>query len=278
MTWDALHTILWCVLSLPVLFVGYLFVALYIYAPLKIKGKEGKPLDITFDRIELPQLPPEVSAAFYSACRDLAAGGFTALGTLRRHVPATRQDSFVSIWINPRANDSAQIIGVCTPSAAGRRRVVTLTVFHTEFSDETSIVTSNSPSPSCFPRDRQTSAVRCPGIYDCGQLYRFHQARVNRDRRGRVANLRRVSDALERMRWEHAATYERLIEAGYYTLDATAQRYQPTLKGAYLMTYKLLPPFKQIQKARKDRLADRTLRDLGFGGLDAFRQAQQAAR
>ena len=76
------------------------------------------------------------------------------------------------------------------------------------------------------------------------------------------------------MQNEWTETYQRLIRAGYYSLDETRQRYVPTLKGAFFMTYRLLPPFKQIQKFRRDRLAERTLRELGFGGMEAFRDAQ----
>jgi hypothetical protein len=48
-----------------------------------------------------------------------------------------------------------------------------------------------------------------------------------------------------------------------------------TLKGAYLSTYRLLWPFKQIQLARRNRKADRVLRELGFGDLDTLRRHQR---
>jgi hypothetical protein len=77
------------------------------------------------------------------------------------------------------------------------------------------------------------------------------------------------------MRIEHADTFESLARVGYYALNAADQCFEATLKGAYMMTYRMLPPFKQIQKLRRDRLADRTLRALGFGGLAAFAGAQR---
>jgi hypothetical protein len=261
---------------IPVAVAAYLLVALYVYAPLKVRQKEVKPLDVRFDSIEIPDLPADVSEAFFRASRDLAAAGFRAIGTVGRHHPESVSGSFVSIWVNPSVNDAAQIIGVRTPSPMGGYKVVTLVTFRTEFKDRTEIWTSNSRSPGVFPRDPLASSIRCPGVWDCALLYRFHRARVQRDARGRIPTLERTTDPAEVMRAEHTQTFERLVGAGYYVLNTSARRYEPTLMGAYLMTYKLLPPFKQIQKLRRDRLADRTLRELGFGGLAAFGRSQRA--
>lgn len=146
--------------------------------------------------------------------------------------------------------------------------------FLTQFSDGTAIVTSNTSSAGVFPRDPKVSSVRCPGIRDFGLLYRFHRARVERARGGRAATLDHMKDARTRMENDWTQTFERLVGAGYYSIDQARELYVPTLKGAFLMTYRLLPPFKQIQKLRRDRLAERTLRELGFGGMEAFRKAQ----
>lgn len=255
---------------------GFLFIVLYVYAPFKVRRTQGKPYHVDYQPIELSQLPDDVSAAFINSCRDLAAEGFTALGTLTQRVEATKQLSFVSIWLNPAVNDSAQIIGVISPSPAGPPIVVTLTVFNTEFTDRTTISTSNSAGPSCFPRDPTIAGVRTPGVHDVRLLYRFHRARVARDRGDRLATLDRSRDALERMKSEHRETFDRLVDAGYFARDEDAWYYVPTLPGAFLMTYRLLPPFKQIQMFLKDRAGNRALKQLGFGGLSAFRRMQQA--
>jgi hypothetical protein len=258
----------------PAAFAAYLFIALYIYAPLKTRRNQTKGVDVQYEPIELPNIAEDVSHEFFQASRWLASCGFQSRGTVSHHVANTGQDSFMSLWASPGLNDSAQIIGVRTPSADGGVKVVTLVTFRTEFTDGTAIVTSNSPSASVFPPDESISSVRCPGVHDVALLLRFHRARIERDRGGRVATLARVKDPMTRMRDEHRQTYERLIKAGYYTLDPTGQSYVPTIKGAYFMTYRLLPPFKQIQKLRKDRLAERTLRECGFGGMEAFLRSQ----
>jgi hypothetical protein len=261
----------WIVL---LLIAAWLIGSMYIYAPFKIRRQQSKDIGVDYQPIELPQLPPEVAQAFYDAARGLVGCGFHALGHLTHHTHKTAQNSYVSIWLNPSANDEAQVIGVMTPSQLQGLRVVTLVTFRTQFTDASSIVTSNTSSPGVFPRDPKVSAVRCPGIRDFALLYRFHRARVDRDRAGRTPSLAHVKDARARMESEYNETYDRLMKAGYYTLNESQQRYVPTLKGAFFMTYRLLPPFKQIQKQNRDQLAERTLYELGFGGMEAFRRSQ----
>jgi hypothetical protein len=264
---------------LPIAFVAYLIVALYIVAPLRVIRKQAMDIQAGFEPIELPELPTDVCNAFYTASQWLAACGFTALGHLRKHRTASGQDSFVSVWVNHSSADSAQIIGIRTPWPTGGVRITTVLAFRTEFSDGTSIFTTNSKSGSVFPPDPRVNGIRCPGIPEVAKLYRVHRALVEQDRAGRTSTLDRVKDPLSRMNDEHRNTHERLIRAGYYRIDEASQRYVPTMKGAYLMTYRLLPPFKQIIRRRKNRKTARTLERLGFGrgGGDINLQSAQLA-
>jgi hypothetical protein len=256
-------------------FLGYGIVARYIVVPLKVRSREIKSVHVEYVPIELTELPPEVSQQFFRDAGWLASCGFTALGHVTRFVPNTKQNAFSSIWTNAANLESAQIIGVMTPSKMQGMIIVTLVGFRTEFTDGTFIATSNTPTPTCFPRDPRVNGVRCRDVFDIALLYRFHRARVDRDRGARIPTLERVRDAAGRMVYEHHDAYQRLIAAGYYRLDQAAGNYVPTYKGAYLMTYRLLWPFRQIQIVRRDRLADRMLREFGFGGLMEFQRAQR---
>jgi hypothetical protein len=270
---DYLHHLYW----LPVAVAAYFLIALYIYAPMKIRRQQVRDVTIECNPIELAQLPGEVATVFQSASQDLASCGFQAVGHGHHSVPQSRQDSYVSIWANHQLGDSAQVIGICTPWPTGNVRTVTLVTFRTEYTGQTSIVTSNSSSSGIYPVDPRIQSIRCPGIWDLPLLYQFHRARVDRDSRGRQPTLARVTPPETRLQLEQTETFERLIRAGYYSLDQTQLYYIPTWKGAYLMTYKLLPPFKQIQKMRKDAACDRELKELGFGGTSAFRAKQLQA-
>lgn len=256
------------------LLISALLFALYVYAPLKTMLSQVKRVDELYTPIEITQLPQEVSQAFLEAAPQLASLGFVSIGAAEHHVPNNAQRAFVSIWIKKPEMDSAQIIGVTTYNLQVGMKVETPITFRTEFTDDTYIVTSTSKFRGVFPPDRLCSSVRCPGFSDFQLLYRLHRARVEQDRGSRTATLHRMQDPVSRLELEHTETYARLVKAGYYELDSEQQRYVPTLKGAFFMTYRLLPPFKQISDFLRRRTTNRTLRRLGFGDLRRFELSQ----
>jgi hypothetical protein len=262
--------VLLLILALPV----YLLFALYAYAPFKTKVSQVKRVQELYEPIEISHLPPEVSQAFFEAAPRLASMGFVSIGAVEHQVLKNNQRAFVSIWVKKPEMDFAQVIGVTTYNPQVGLRVETPVTFRTEFTDDTYMVTSTSKFRSVFPVDRRCSAVRCPGFSDFQLLYRLHRARVEQDRGSRAATLHRVQDPVSRLEMEHTETYVRLVKAGYYKLDSEQQRYVPTLKGAFFMTYRLLPPFKQISHFLRWRTTNRTLRRLGFGNLRQFELSQ----
>jgi hypothetical protein len=250
--------------------IAYLFVGLYVVAPLIIRAKKRIELEPEYITTDTSLLPSRVSAAFDHAASAISSNGFCHIGTVKHFVVNTGQDSYVSAWVNRDYSDSVQIIGVCTPSPLRGLTVVTLTAFRTDFADGTSIVTSNSGSASVFPADPRESPVRCPNARNISMLYQFHRARVAKEGKYRSPTLKRMRDISERLRNEHHDTYRRLVEDGYHVLSVDKKSYAYTYKGAFTMTYRLLPPLRQMRKWKRDRTADKALRELGFGSLAEF--------
>ena len=248
------------------------FVTLYILVPLKTRRKQIRNFQLDLSPLDPAKVPAQLAATFEEASRTFVSCGFQSAGHVRHGVAQTKQGGFVSVWMNRALAESAQVIGVLTPSRRFGIRANTLVVFRTEFTDGTSIATSNMGIATSLPLDPLMSGVRVPGTTDIALLCQFHRARVRRDRGARMATLEKVKDAASRLRWEHETTHQRLVRLGYYYADQANERYVPTLKGAFFMTYRLLTPFKQIQKYIKDRRANRMLRELGFGSISAFRQ------
>src|SRR5881394_2428444 len=65
------------------------------------------------------------------------------------------------------------------------------------------------------------------------------------------------------------AEHRAQMEAGYYRFDERARRWRPTLRGAFVMTWRMLPPFKQIIKAGVRSRARRALGEIAMDGPDA---------
>ena len=57
--------------------------------------------------------------------------------------------------------------------------------------------------------------------------------------------------------------FEHATKIGYMRLGLGETFYRPTLRGAYLMTWKELPPFKQWRARRARAWAERIMEDAG---------------
>lgn len=246
-----------------------LLVALYVYAPFAIRHQQVKPLHDTYETVDPSRVAPELADVFATAAKVLHSFDFECLGYVTHASARTRQNSCVSVWTHPVTHDTAQVIGVLTPAPIESLRTVTLVAFRTEFTDLTAVVTANTPNTGCFPPDPRVSSIRCPGVHNLAFLYHLHTARVHRDRGRRVATLDRYPSASARLEMEHRDTFERLCDVGEYRLDAVRKQYVPTVKGAFLMTYRLLPPWKQMRQWDRARRRRRVLAELGFMGPDA---------
>jgi hypothetical protein len=261
----------------PVAAAACLYLYLYLVKPLRIRAMRTKRVRADYVAVDASEVPEEVAEAFEIGWQQLSELGFRSVGTLRREVAVPPQASYMTVYVHDSLREIAQVIGVITQSKVAAYRVVTVVGFVTEYVDGTWIETSNSKSASVFPPNRRGKAIRCPGIWDLELLHRFHRARVERDGGGRMATLDRAKSALARVEWEHRETFERLIRAGYFKMDAAGENYVRTVKGAYLMAYRLLPPWKQINMRMGARRAEKELRQLGFGGMEAFVRAQRRA-
>ena len=177
----------------------------------------------------------------------------------------------MSLWVNSALGDTVQMIAVRTPDADGNMSAETLTTFRTKFTDGTEIVTSNGKFRGIFPVNPRVDALLCPGVGDVERLYSFHRARVARDAGPRVATLDGTADGPAYMRKEWRDTFDRLAKLGYYRIDTGADQYRMTLKGAFLTTYRLLSPFRQIQAFRRAAKSNRALKELGFVDLEHLR-------
>ena len=210
----------------------YFFVTFCIYAPLKVKRSHRRSTLATYTPIDMGALPETVSYAFTAASRWLATDGFRSVGTASRIHPENRQKSFVSLWINFEKKDTAQIIGILTPSSTLGMRIVTLVTFRTEFTDGTSIVTSNSSSSGCFPQDPDVSSIRCPDVSDLSLLYRFHRARIDRHPGRRTATLDRFTSVEAPCSWNTTLHMRDSFEPVITASTKKNSSMSPRLKGA----------------------------------------------
>jgi len=141
--------------------------------------------------------------------------------------------------------------------------------FTAEFPDGRIFDVNNTVTIPIFAPGRGREVYRFPEVRDPLRLHKIFQVLLRRQygsstlRPRDIANdparfLAEVSDA------EHRAQ----MEAGNYRLDERTRRWRPTLRGAFVMTWRMLPPFKQIIRAGVRSRARRALREIVMEGPD----------
>jgi hypothetical protein len=134
--------------------------------------------------------------------------------------------------------------------------------FTTRYQDGQVFNTHNSAAAGSFPPAPQTRTTRLPWIQDITHVYRIHDA-ITRAKGGGGRKILRLDESFagDEVAFLQACMKEELqhaSEAGYIWLRRDGAVYLATIRGAYLMTWKELPPIKrwlaQCARARTERL------------------------
>jgi hypothetical protein len=128
-------------------------------------------------------------------------------------------------------------------------------VLRTQFSDGQEVVTANAPSPSIFTLPRGLHSCSLPPETGLTALHRAHQAHV----RLAVGQATPVPGSLAGnyvVEQEERAMRSQ-VEHGVYRV--AGEGYRPTLRGAFLITWRLLPPLKARRAAANQRMANQIL-------------------
>jgi hypothetical protein len=252
---------------LSVLFLlpfAWLLMMRYLVLPLRARGT-GMPADPEFLQTDISQMPPHVARQFARAARQLLSCGFQVGAHVRgvEHVPGS--DAHVSVWLHPADGASAHVIDVKCEIPGSARCDSYVVTFCTEFADDAAVVTSTSPQISCFCPDPKCDTVRWPGMDDLPVVYRLHAARVERARQGRATFLPARDQVVAYLRATNTRTLWRQVAAGYFWFDAPSGAFRRTLRGSFLMYWRLLWPWKQLRCSRLDRKLRRAIAEVGMG-------------
>jgi hypothetical protein len=152
------------------------------------------------------------------------------------------------LLVQPESRDIGY--GIFSSSAAGAIRAWMVTI-RTRFADGTQIVTGSSTRAGVFPANPSADVIAANWIKDPARLYRIHRARVVASgRAGEPRMLPAPERAVAYQQDEWREEIERLIRAGYFRRPGGGGKCRMTLKGAYVMTWRLLWPVKQWRQLR----------------------------
>lgn len=237
----------------------------YVLGPVLVRERHRRSADPVYQPIDIGQAPAEVATPLQQASAALTAIGFRVIGHVFRTEEQSPIDSYASVLVSPDGADIAELIAVRV--SGPRARVVNVAVFRREFSDETCVATSNSSQTSSTPSDPRVEGLRLSQVSDVVALYHVHRRFAEQQTAGRTPRVPAPLSADRYFREQTLRSLQRLVEQGYYRLDATGRQYCPTLKGACLMVWRQLWPLKQAVAKQELAKTESTLRALGLGSL-----------
>jgi hypothetical protein len=240
--------------------IVFLVAAWYVLLPWKV-WKELKPQAAwdmeTFDPGQHGSVV-RASAFLATSVSPLIARGFRQVGDLVYLGPMNT--TRVAVLTHPDEDFVVTVVVIATYEESK----VAMVEFTAELERGTVFDVNNSPQVGSFARTPDHVTYRFPDVRDPERLHRIAQALLRRDFGS--ARLRRhdLSDPAAFLKAATDREFQRQVGTGYFRVDARTGRYFTTLKGAYLMAWKLMFPFKSIRKALYAQQARRLLQDLGM--------------
>ena len=216
-------------------------------------------------------LPMEARQYFSEVFTTLTREGFELEGTMGLLDVVPNVQCILALYVQRRTGDQAMST-LIVANAAGAATLKTRYVeFVTRFDDGTVVQTNNSREMSSFPKLSNEHTAKFWEIQDVRRLYQLHRLLLPR-----FARSRRPVLLLDRDFGGDAVAYvskvaleddfAKQVSTGY--LRRCPQGFAPTIKGAVLMTWQELWPFKAIRRARCLRAANALLAEVGLQ-LDA---------
>ncbi len=252
----------WVLAHLPDILriAGGVLAAFYLLAPAIVYLVQRQPAHPTFvpvapeDREFL--LPPDATRYLAEQDGPLRAAGFEPLGTLHQDGEQKRPTIYVTLYRNDRAQDLAIAAVLWFQDQARSCHVE----FSTGLDGDALINTSNASVLAAYAPAPGRVTTQLPRMDDPARLYRVHRFLVD-DLAGPSAK-RRLPPEREPSAILREAVFRELlsqVETGYFALDEAADEFRPTIKGAFLMTWGLLPPAANLRRLARDRRAARIL-------------------
>ncbi len=261
------------IISGALIFAG-LAGAYFLLVPLLILANQRFRADVhivPFDPAETPP-PPALAEFFRETDFALVGLGFRCLGSFVLPDAMPNVQGVLQLYANDKTRDAALVTALYATVVNSRQPPMQLryTEFVSRFTsaDLRIIHTNNTDNPGSLPPLATDLTFRFPHIEYLVTLYRLHEALVQRHAGARQKTLRVMDeyrgDAVAYLRdVAFREAYQDQVPTGYLRRSA-GESWRPTIKGAYLMTWKELWPIKQIIRAEVRRKAKLLERDLGI--------------
>ena len=241
---------------------------MYVGGPLLIfftHRQSARPHLVAFKPGVTP-LPADVDQFFHSTSWALAQQGFEIVTGV--FLPSQVENVVAALIYLVNRPEQDSVIAVALHNTAPG---MATTMFHTEFvtryRDGRVVQTNNAQPLNAFPTPPECFNSYFPSVRDPVELYRLHQTLCRRHGGGqKMLKLDEEfgGDGLQGMAAAIIEELQAAAKAGYMRLDEAGGVYKPTAKGALLMTYGELWPFKAVRLRRRAQRERELLAELSY--------------
>ena len=252
-------------------FVCGLFGLFYFVAPLVILVQqrfEARPRMIRFDPRDF-ELPPEIDKLFTTSVADLSNLGFEVVDGLFLPSAVPNVQTALLLLVNRTDKDAAIVTAVYATSGSPSSAKSLYVEYSSRFNDGFEYNTNNTTHLPSFPARNKVKTLQLVEIADSAKLYRIHEAVMKSDGRSssqKVLQLDREfgGDSVAFLQHGMQEEFESAAGYGYLSLTPNGEKYRPTIKGAFLVVWKELWPWKLIRKYQRSRRARSVLSKLAM--------------
>lgn len=227
-----------------------LVTAFYLGTPLIILFSQKLSAKPLLTPLHMHSLDSQLSAFLMEKTTGLYELGFDEPTLLSMPNATPGVKGYLVTLVNRPARDKAMVTCL-VGDGAGAKLQTWYVEFSTRYDDDSVVDTLNSSELSAFPPGGKTIRTQVPSVTEVAQLYHLHQFVMNRHFPQKRKTLFEPDEVVKYLH-ENAfkKAYEEQVQRGWLKLEAGGANYWPTVKGAYLMTWGLLPPMKWFRMAK----------------------------
>lgn len=256
--------------SLEGLLIGGGVIGSFVYLgmPLLILATSRMQAELVTTRFYLDKLRPEVQEHLLKSVGQLKALGFAVETCLMLPASAPNLRTHLILLTRRETGDKAMVTAIISTESGAARIQTNYTEFSTRFASGRLVDTMNGTTIGSFDPLPHETKVAFAGEQDLARLYALHRFVIEKVVAIPPDDTPQVYPQGEAERymaeiWKKG--FEEQVERGVMRFDGKS--FRPTLRGAYKMTWRQLPPLAQHLARKRDQRAAELLHAFHNGAV-----------
>jgi hypothetical protein len=235
----------WLLLLIPGVYLGL---------PLLIRFQQKMQAHPILEDLNFDRLSTSVSEFLMEQTRALLALGFDEPTLVQLPKPVSNASTYLILLVNRESGDKAFVTAVI---GHGSVAVQSYGVeFSARFDTGEVFDTHNYQTLMAFPPLPNATRTQVPMVKDCRELFDMHNYVIGKHAISGRKVLYEPGKALEYLtEFTFSQSYDGQARRGLLYYDEDEDVYRFTIKGAYWVTWGLLPPMKTLRLAALNRRA-----------------------